>query len=84
MMNTIRQRIFSNWHFARILRLAISGWILVLAIQSHDVLMGLFGVFFLYTALAGVGCCGVNSCYTSPPKTGNTENSEHIEYEEIK
>ncbi|HVW15550.1 MAG TPA: hypothetical protein VHB54_17085 [Mucilaginibacter sp.] len=83
-MSTIRQRIFSNWHFARILRLAISIWILVLSIQSRDVLMGLFGAFFLYTAIAGVGCCGMNNCYTSPPKIGNTENSEHIEYEEIK
>ncbi|MBS1526349.1 MAG: hypothetical protein JST19_11910 [Bacteroidetes bacterium] len=83
-MNKIRQRIFSNWHFARILRLAMSIWITVLSIQSRDVLIGLFGAFFLYTAVAGIGCCGVNSCYTTPPKTGNIENNEHIEYKEIK
>ena len=82
-MNTLKQRVFTNWHFMRILRLVLAIWMLVVAIQSKDLAIGLFSGFFLYTAIAGVGCCGPNGCYmpegSNPGKEGND-----IDYEEVK
>lgn len=53
----------TNWHLMRIIRLGLGIWMLVMAIQSKDIAIGLFSAFFLYTAIAGVGCCGPNGCY---------------------
>ncbi|HVV54898.1 MAG TPA: hypothetical protein VHC47_06225 [Mucilaginibacter sp.] len=80
-MNTIKQRLLTNWHWMRILRLALAVWLLVTAVETSDMATGLFSVFFLYTAIAGVGCCGPRGCYT--PMTEN-EDSSDINYEEIK
>jgi len=81
-MNTLKQRLLTGWHLMRIIRLLLSIWIIVMAIQGRDVLMGLFGGFFFYTALAGVGCCGSN-CYTpqSEPVGAATKD---VDYEEVK
>lgn len=61
-MNTLRQRLFSNWHLMRIVRLVLSVGLLVMAIQGKDAAMGSLGLFFLITTIAGVGCCGPNGC----------------------
>jgi hypothetical protein len=53
-----------------------------MAIQARDWLMGIFGAFFLYTALAGVGCCGSAGCYVSRDKT-RLNDTKNIEYDEI-
>jgi hypothetical protein len=62
-MSTLKQRVLTNWHLMRIIRLGLGIWMLVMAIQSKDIAIGLFSAFFLYTAIAGVGCCGPNGCY---------------------
>lgn len=82
-MTTIKQRLFTNWHFLRVLRLILSVWILAMAIPAYDWLMGIFGAFFLYTALAGVGCCGPAGCSIQQDKESE-KNINDIEYEEIK
>lgn len=79
-MNMIKQRLLTNWHFMRFVRLIISILILIMAVPAHDWLMASFGVFFLYTALAGVGCCGTARCYVRRDKKSLTD----IDYEEIK
>jgi hypothetical protein len=82
-MNTIKQRIFTNWHLMRLIRLGLSVWLVIMAVQEKDILMGAVGAFFLYTAIAGVGCCGPSGCYT----TQNNDSGEDLkdtEYEEIK
>ncbi|MBS1530352.1 MAG: hypothetical protein JSU01_08595 [Bacteroidetes bacterium] len=83
-MNTIRQRLLTNWHFMRILRLVLSIWILVMAIPARDWAMGLIGVFFLYTALAGVGCCGPAGCYVPERGKDMKNNIKDTDYEEVK
>ncbi len=82
-MNTLKQRLFTGWHFMRVLRLALGIWILVMAIQAKDIATGLFSVFFIYTALAGVGCCGANGCYVPENKAAKREPND-VEYEEVK
>ena len=83
-METIKQMIFTNWHFMRWLRLILGGFIAVQAIQNHDMVPGLIGAFFLYQAVTNTGCCGANGCSVTP-----TINKEHIkfkdtEFEEVK
>jgi len=82
-MNTIKQRLFSGWHFMRVIRLGLGIWILVMAIQTRDIATGLFSAFFIYTALAGVGCCGVGDCYVPESKAAGNEAND-VEYEEVK
>ena len=83
-METIKQILFTNWHFMRWLRLVLGGFIAVQAIQQHDLAPGLIGAFFLYQAITNTGCCGANGCAVAP-----TKNKEHIkckdtEFEEVK
>ncbi len=73
-MNSIKQKLLTNWHLMRILRLILSVWILAMALPAHDWVMGVFGAFFLYTALAGVGCCGPTGCYVQR----NEESAKNI------
>ena len=61
-MSTLKQRIFTNWHLMRIIRLGLSVWLLVMAIQSKDIAIGALALFFLVTAVTGVGCCGPQGC----------------------
>ena len=82
-MSTLKQRAFTNWHFMRILRLGLGIWMIVMAIQSRDLAMGLFGAFFFYTAIADVGCCGPNGC-SVPGADGRHKDVKDIDYEEIK
>ncbi len=85
-MNSIKQRLLTNWHLMRIMRMAIGIWLLVVAIQTHDWAVGLFSGFFLYQALTDTGCCGSRACYAPDNKTitKTKEITSEIEYEEIK
>jgi hypothetical protein len=84
-MDSIKQRLLTNWHLMRIIRLAIGVWLLVVGIQTHDWPVGLFSIFFLYQAVTDTGCCGTQGCYTSASKpAAKREGTEDIEYEEVK
>jgi hypothetical protein len=81
-METIKQTLFTGWHFMRWLRLALGIFFIIQAIDMHESLMGAVGGFFLFTAVTNTGCCGARSCVL--PKRKNTEeNIEEISYEEI-
>jgi hypothetical protein len=82
-MNTIKQRLLTNWHVMRIVRLAIGVWMLVVAVQTRDWVVGLFSAFFLYQAVTDTGCCGSQGCY-APPVRKAKALTEEVEYEEIK
>lgn len=70
----------------RLLRLAIGGWMVVLAFQTRDWAPGLLGAFFLYQAATDTGCCGSQACYA--PKSNQSRKADEkiteVEYEEIK
>ena len=83
-MDTLKQRLFTNWHLMRVIRLGLGIWVLVMAIQSKDWVMGIFSAFFIYTALAGVGCCGPQGCYVPDAKAAHTAKTCDAVYEEIK
>ena len=87
-MNAIKQRLFTNWHLVRMMRLGIGIMMLVAGIHSKDWTMGLFSTFFLYQAISDTGCCGTQACYT--PKVAKrssptvSSKDESIEFEEVK
>lgn len=86
-MNSLKQRLFTNWHLVRIMRLGIGMMLLVAGIQNKDWAMGLFSLFFLYQAVTDTGCCGTKGY--CPPAVKRNPNAtsiqtDQIEYEEIK
>lgn len=82
-METIKQILFTGWHFMRWLRLAFGVFFIIQAIEMHDILIGAVGGFFLFTAITNTGCCGAGSC-TVPIRKSRKENIEEVSYEEIK
>lgn len=83
MLQTIKYNLFHNWNAIRIIRLVLSVIIIIQAVQIHDVLFGLLGVFFLYQALSNTGCCAMNTCSPTPTTNSNTQEVA-VEFEEIK
>ncbi len=85
-MNTIKQRLLTNWHLMRIFRLTMGIWLLVMGIQARDWMVGAFSVFFLYQAITNTGCCGDQGCYAPRKKAGKqlSEAEIPVEYEEVK
>jgi len=87
-MNTLKQRLLTNWHLMRIFRAAIGMMMLVMGIQNKDWAIGLFSIFFLYQAVTDTGCCSTQGCY-SPPHgakndTAHEKQTEEVDYEEVK
>ena len=82
-METIKQTLFTGWHFMRWLRLAFGILFIIQAINIHDSLMGIVGGFFLLTAVTNTGCCGAGGCAV-PTRKDKEKNIEEISYEEIK
>ena len=82
-METIKQTLFTNWHFMRWLRLAFGIIFIVQAIQTHDMMVGAIACFFLVTSITNTGCCGARGCATTTRKT-TKESTDEISYEEIK
>ena len=61
-MESIKQMLFTNWHFMRLIRLSIGILIAVYAFNSHDSLLGIVASFLLFQAISNTGCCGANGC----------------------
>jgi hypothetical protein len=77
----MKNRIFNNWSFPRIIRLIIGIIIIIDAIYSKDVLIGVLGLFFTSMAVFSLGCCAVGGCY-SPTKNG-LGSAENFNYDEV-
>ena len=82
-METLKQNLFTNWHFMRWLRLAIGVYVIVQAVMLHDTMLGFFGAFFFIQAVTNTGCCGTQSC-TAPVAKKNSDKIEEVKFEEIK
>jgi hypothetical protein len=82
-METIKQTLFTGWHFMRWIRLVFAIFFVVQAIQMHNILIGVAGGFFLFTALTNTGCCGAANC-AAPVKKDISVGQEETTFEEIK
>jgi hypothetical protein len=79
----IRETLFTDWNFMRILRLGLGIYISVQAVETQSMLSAIFAVFLLFQAITNTGCCGSNGC-AIPIKKNNSDKTEEIEYEEVK
>lgn len=76
----MKQVLFTGWHFARILRMALALAIAVQGIVQHDFPVILIGFLLAATALFNIGCCGPSGC--SVP-TRSVKLEEKVEFEEL-
>jgi hypothetical protein len=77
----MRQVIFHNWNFMRIVRLIVGASILGQGVLAKDVLLAIAGLLFATMAIFNTGCCGTGSCNISPKK--NLETTKEATYEEV-
>lgn len=80
-MNSVIEKVSSNWHLMRIIRLIIGIMIIVQAIADRHLLLGILGAIFSSMAIFNVGCCGNNAC--TPIKKSSNKNSNEFTYEEV-
>lgn len=76
-METIKQTLFTGWHFMRWLRLVFGIIFIAQAIQMEDMLIGAVAGFFLITAITNTGCCGAGTCAV-PPQKNSKESGDQI------
>jgi hypothetical protein len=74
--------LLKGWHLMRWLRLGLGTYIILHAIQLHEIFAGILGMFLLYQAITNVGCCGINNCTILAKKTKKNQD-EHITFEEV-
>ncbi len=83
-----KERLMSNWHLMRIVRLAIGLYMAVGAVYMKEWMFGVMGAFFLYQALADATCCGAGGCNTRTPRQTYRQQKQaqevDVDYEEIK
>lgn len=80
----MKERILSGWNFMRVLWLVMGVGISIQAVTEKNYLMLLPGLYFVFAALANIGCFAGN-CATGF-NTGINNRKEavsEIEYEEI-
>ncbi len=83
-MSNWKQKLLTNWHIMRVMRLGIGIMMIGMGIQSRDLAIGLFSIFFLYQAVTDTGCCGAGACNTPMRRKPQGAADEVAEYEEIK
>ena len=80
----MKERLMSGWNFMRVLWLVTGVGIAVQAVTEKNFLMLLPGLYFVFTAVANVGCFA-GSCATAyhPGKDARKETATGIKYDEI-
>jgi hypothetical protein len=84
MINYLKAQLLSNWGFARIIRLGLGIVMIIQAFQMQNIMLGLFGGFFVWQGLLNKSC-GVNGCAPMYRDTKTLPGEEkETTYEEIK
>lgn len=77
----MKQIIFRNWHFMRLVRLVLGMVIAIQAVANKDAMFAVFWVLFAVMALLNYGCCGISGC--DVPTKKSTQTTNDIVYEEV-
>ena len=77
----MRERLLTNWHLLRLLRLIAGVAIAAQAFYLKEWMLFIAGTVFAAIALFHAGCCIYNSCNTYSSSTN--KNDKDIEYEEV-
>jgi hypothetical protein len=80
----MKERILSRWNFVRILWLMMGAGIIIQSVTERDFLMLLPGLYFVFAALANIGCFA-GSCATMPQINNGKKKQAitEIEFEEV-
>jgi hypothetical protein len=80
----MKERILSRWNFVRILWLMMGVGIIIQSVTERNFLMLLPGLYFVFAALANIGCFA-GSCATTPQtnKGKKKQAIAEIEFEEV-
>ena len=80
----MKERLLNGWNFMRILWLLMGVGIVIQAITEKNFFMLLPGLYFVFAAIANIGCFA-GSCATG--YTNNSSNKKEaiteVEYEEV-
>jgi hypothetical protein len=80
----MKERILSGWNFMRVLWLIMGIGITIQAITEKNFLMLLPGLYFVFAAIANIGCFAGNCATSYSANTGNKKEAiTEIEFEEI-
>lgn len=79
----MKQAIFKNWNFMRLLRLGLGIIVVVQSVLMKDTTMGILGILFTALPVFNIGCCGAGGCAGTFSKENNGK-PEDISYEEVK
>ncbi len=77
----MKQLIFHNWNFFRLIRMVLGVAIIVQAFVAKDIFLGIMGLIFSSLAIFNTGCCGPAGCNIPAKKTA--EPAKEITYEEV-
>ena len=61
----MKTRILSGWNFVRVLWLIMGIAIGIQAVSERNFLMLFPSLYFVFAALANIGCCAAGSCATN-------------------
>lgn len=82
----MKERIFTNWTFSRMLFLIMGVMVIVQSAMSHQWFGILFGGYFAAMGLFAFGCaaggCFGGNCNTVSPSSAPTHTDE-VEFEEV-
>ncbi len=70
-MSTLTERLFTNWHFARWLKLGMGLFMLTWSIQTADWSLAAIAGLFIFMAATNSGCCGAQGCTVPNKKKTN-------------
>jgi hypothetical protein len=77
----MKQAILTNWTFSRVLRLVLGVVIIIQAIYTRDIPIGIMGLIFTMMPVFNIGCCGAGGCYTPAKKVADA--TKDVTYEEV-
>lgn len=83
MIQTVKNRLFTNWHLMRWVALAAGLFFIIQGFRYQDLISGLLGGFFLFQAVTNTGCLCGNCSIPAPVEADNKKNKD-VEYTEIK
>jgi hypothetical protein len=80
----MKNKIFANWNFLRIIRLTLGVMIIFQGFETKNASYSLLGGIFSAMAIVNIGCCSTSgSCNVNATKS-NIKGKEETSFEEIK
>lgn len=70
----MKSTVFNNWTLSRFIRLFLGLMVILQAINTHSLQIGLIGALFTIMPIFNIGCCGSNNCAIPLRRSKTAEN----------